>query len=218
MAQSSSIRDCKNMSRNQEPPAQSSFSQRHIITGRNEVVDEVMFLLVSVILLTEGVCLSACWDTTTPLEADPPGRRHPPGGRPPQKEVPPPGIRSMSGRYASYWNAYLLAIIPILTSETLLHENKTFQYSHFCQFRLVCEKVERQSRLPNAINQCFTNSTSTTSTVWDQQMKCVDIVCFKGFSLSQPKPQPASASATSASATMYFFQLPVNKKKSKPKN
>ena len=139
MAQSSSIRCCKNMSRNQEPPAQSSFSQRHIITGRNEVVAKVMFLLVSVILLTEGVCLSACWDTT------PPGSRTPKKEAPPRRQTPPkrrypPGIRSMSGRYASYWNAYLLAIIPRLASETLLHENKTFQYSHFCQFRLVCEK------------------------------------------------------------------------------
>ena len=57
-------------------------------------------------------------------------------------------------------------------------ENKTFQYSHYCQFRLICEKVECQSRLPNAINQCFTNWTSTTSIVSHQQKKCVDIVCF----------------------------------------
>ena len=31
-----------------------------LITGRNEVVAKVMFLLVFVILLTGGVCLSAC--------------------------------------------------------------------------------------------------------------------------------------------------------------
>ena len=43
---------------------------------------------------TVGVCLSACWDT-------PPGR-HPPLGRQP----PPHG--DCSGRYASYWNAFLL--------------------------------------------------------------------------------------------------------------
>ena len=54
-------------------------------------------LHLSVILFTGGggVCLSACWDTT-------PGTRH---------TLPPPeadsGIRSMSGRYASYWNAFL---------------------------------------------------------------------------------------------------------------
>ena len=116
-----------------------------------------------------GVCLSACWDTATPL----PGRRpscqgDPPEGGTPEKEAPPwkenpqggdpqeggtplprrstppptkreappgphprgklrgirsrptpkgeierdqiqaPHIRSMSGRYASYWNAFLL--------------------------------------------------------------------------------------------------------------
>ena len=35
----------------------------------------------------------------------PPGSRHPPRSRPPQSR--PPGIRSTSGRYASYWNAFL---------------------------------------------------------------------------------------------------------------
>ena len=47
-----------------------------------------------------GVCLSACWDTTPPPEADPPESRHPPGSRhtspqeadPPQ-EAEPPGSR-----------------------------------------------------------------------------------------------------------------------------
>ena len=92
----------------------------------------------------EGICLSACWDTTpweqthhppeqTPPGADPPGAdtpweqtppgppgadthppksRYPPGSRHPP---PPPGADptgkqtpdSMSGQYASYWNAYL---------------------------------------------------------------------------------------------------------------
>ena len=83
-----------------------------LVTGRNEVVAKVMFLLVSVILLTVGgVCLSACWDTTPPL-----GSRHPPREADPTPEADtptppeadtPPGIRSMSGRYASYWNAFL---------------------------------------------------------------------------------------------------------------
>ena len=44
------------------------------ITGY-EVVAKVMFLLVSVILLMGGVCLSACWDTPreqTPPQADTP--------------------------------------------------------------------------------------------------------------------------------------------------
>ena len=134
-----------------------------VFTGRNEVVAKVMFLLVSVILLTWG-CLPQCMlgyhtdtlpgadtphpqeqtphqsrqptgadtppqqtpprtDTprtdpyrsrhhppeqtpTTPLEQTPSRNRHPPRSTHP----PPPeadcGIRSMSDRYASYWNAF----------------------------------------------------------------------------------------------------------------
>ena len=64
---------------------------------------------------------------TPPDQADPPGpdtppqdqadtpwtRQNPPGpGRPPQTRQTPPeedcSIRSMSGRHASYWNAFLL--------------------------------------------------------------------------------------------------------------
>ena len=70
-----------------------------------------------------------------PAKETPPRRRHPWKEAPPQKETPleggiplwkeapppreasprkghpPPGTRSMSGRYASYWNAFLLSII-----------------------------------------------------------------------------------------------------------
>ena len=85
----------------------------------------------------EVVCLSACWDTPPPRSrhphpwtrhttthpppgADTPRSRHPPrpgtplGADPPDQAhpLPPRGadcsIRSMSGRYASYWNAFLL--------------------------------------------------------------------------------------------------------------
>ena len=99
------------------------------ITGY-EVVAKVMFLLVSVILLTGGVCLSACWDT--PRSRHPPKQTPPPWSRhsvnrgvclsvcwdttPPLEQTPPfpweadSGIRSMSGRYASYWNAFLYFI------------------------------------------------------------------------------------------------------------
>ena len=68
-----------------------------LITGRNKVVAKVMFLLVSVILLTGGVCLSACWDTTppckqTPLpnEAPPKREAHPWKQIPPRRRHPPP--------------------------------------------------------------------------------------------------------------------------------
>ena len=126
------------------------------ITGRNEVLAKVMFLLVSVILLTGGgVCPIACWDiyplwtppwtkagTPPGTKADtPPRPRHTPhttkadtpspGPRqtPPAPQTkahtpmwprqtplrtkgrPPPRIRLMSGRYASYWNAFLFFLI-----------------------------------------------------------------------------------------------------------
>ena len=82
---------------------------------------KVMLLQASVILSTGGVCLSACWDTTPPPPLE---GTHPPGSRPhgrthPTRADPPPGgdtpweaesgiIRSMSSRYTSYWNAFLL--------------------------------------------------------------------------------------------------------------
>ena len=67
-------------------------------------------------------------------------------------------------------------------------KTKKIQYWHYCQFRVVCEKVERQSHLPNAINQCFTNLTSTTSTVLHQQMKyCLFYLTFKITPAAQTK-------------------------------
>ena len=92
---------------------------------------KVMFLHLSVILFMGGVCLSACWDTHPqsrhPTGADTPWSRHPPEQTPPPRadthhpprSKHPPGadtsppcsacweIRATSGRYASYWNAFL---------------------------------------------------------------------------------------------------------------
>ena len=112
-----------------------------------------MFLHVSVILLTGGLRAGPPWQgepprtrqTPPPDQADPPGADTPPGpGRPPsldQAESPgsrhPPGpgrqppweqdcsIRSMSGRYAYYWNAFL--------STCALMQKKVwdFNYRHF---------------------------------------------------------------------------------------
>ena len=99
-----------------------------IITGRNEVVAKVMFLLVSVILLTEGGGLSQCMlryhhhqpregSTPHPREGStfpPPPRKEPPPPEestpPPGRKEAPPGIQSMSGRYAYYWNAFLFQV------------------------------------------------------------------------------------------------------------
>ena len=69
-----------------------------------------------------GVCLSACWDIQTPppqTRQTPPNQADPPrpGRHPQTRQTPPrPGrppqeadsrTRSTSGRYASYWNAFL---------------------------------------------------------------------------------------------------------------
>ena len=106
-----------------------------VFTGRNEVVAKVIFLHLSVILFTGGVCLNACWDTTpprsrhppgpdTPQEQTPPSQEQtppreqtppcpPPGADPPREQTPPreadSSIRSTSGRYASHWNAFLFS-------------------------------------------------------------------------------------------------------------
>ena len=86
---------------------------------------KVMFLQVSVILLTGG-CLPQCMlrchtppppGSRHPPEADtPPPQKHtPPRSRPPLEADPPPHkacweIRSTHGRYASYWDAFLFYV------------------------------------------------------------------------------------------------------------
>ena len=107
-------------------------------TGRNEVVAKVIFLHLSVILFTRWWSASLhagippCQGDPllprrppakeTPLPRRPPPTKETPlPRRPPTKETPLPrrpppgeadsGIRSMSGRYASYWNAFLFFIV-----------------------------------------------------------------------------------------------------------
>ena len=105
----------------------STLASSIFITGRNEVVAKVIFLHLFVILFTGGVCLSACWDTT-PQDQTPPDQADTPSDQadtpPDQADTPPDqadtpldqadppweahtSIRSTSGRYASYWNAFL---------------------------------------------------------------------------------------------------------------
>ena len=85
----------------------------------NEVWGKVIFseACVNNSVHRGGVCLSACWDTTTPGSRHPSKTRHP-RSRPPQEQTPldqahPRSrhphwrracweIRSMRGRYASY--------------------------------------------------------------------------------------------------------------------
>ena len=79
----------------------------NLVTGCNEVVAKVMFLQVCV--CPQGGRVSASVHTGMPCppppdQADPPPRD--------QADTPPreadSSIRSTSGRYASYWNAFLL--------------------------------------------------------------------------------------------------------------
>ena len=77
----------------------------YFFTGRNEVVAKVIFLHLFVILFTGGVSSRE----NPPCQGEPPpGRETPPAKETPRQGEPfPPAIRSMSGRYASYWNAFL---------------------------------------------------------------------------------------------------------------
>ena len=102
-------------------PAATKLGQSNVFTG---VCDSV-----------QGGVLPQCMlgyppppqDQTCPQDQTPPGTRHPPPGtRPPWDHtpppdqtppgtIPPPEIRSTSGRYASYWNAFLFSIVLIVT-------------------------------------------------------------------------------------------------------
>ena len=97
-----------------------------IFTGRNEVVAKVIFLHLSVIHSVHRGVLPQCMlgyppgadppgaDTPPPRSRHPPTAEPPPPGSSPPPPPPPPGadssIRSTSGRYASYWNAFLFVV------------------------------------------------------------------------------------------------------------
>ena len=66
----------------------------NIYPPANEVWGKVVFLQVSVILSTGGVCLGACWEIPSPRRpppGNPPTRETPYQGGPPAKEAPLPG-------------------------------------------------------------------------------------------------------------------------------
>ena len=106
---------------------------------------KVIFLHLSVILFTGGV--GDPQGRHPPADTTPLGR-HPPGRHPPE-QTPPctvhAGIRSTSGRYASYWNAILLNLDLTLNTESdrspLIFTKTTFlgyrvTFSYCC--RSVC--------------------------------------------------------------------------------
>ena len=87
----------------------------YLLPPANKVCEGYVFTPVCHSVHRGDVCPSACWDTHPPTR----GRyRHPPND---QRQTPPGtrgrhpllrsacwGIQPTSGRYASYWNAYLL--------------------------------------------------------------------------------------------------------------
>ena len=84
-----------------------------LVTGRNEVVAKVIFLHLSVIhSVHRGGGLPHCMLGYHYHPPDSPPGPDPPRSRPPGSRHPPPradsSIQSTSGRYASYWNAFLL--------------------------------------------------------------------------------------------------------------
>ena len=100
----------------------------------NEVWGKVIFSQASVILFTGGgdMCGTQACPLGTHATRHAPPRYVPPGmhspGHAPPRHTPPQGyykMRSMSGQYASYWNAFLLATMFIKV------------YKHFWSFFLI---------------------------------------------------------------------------------
>ena len=85
-------------------PTISTFSQLGLVTGRNEAVAKVMFLLMSVILFTGG---SAPGPGGSPQQTPPADT---PSGQIPLGHTP---LQTISGRYTSYWNALLPPVTKV---------------------------------------------------------------------------------------------------------
>ena len=131
-----------------------------------------MFLHVSVILFTGGASENPPrpgrhppWQGEPPLagrpprqgepppdQADSPGRETPPQTRqtPPAGRTPPPreedcSIRSMSGRYASYWNAFLSNLNCVGCQRHFHEQNGSRTYSERKFTRSKCTGEEKST-------------------------------------------------------------------------
>ena len=137
-------------------PAATKLGQGNVFTG---VCDSV----------NRGVCLSACWDTNTPPThthnppEQTPQTTHTPWSRhTPQDHTPPApgadtprtrpthppseadsGIRSTSGRYASYWNAFLFQLI--LSSQIKHQASESFYVQIRFPNELLCKSLSEES-------------------------------------------------------------------------
>ena len=106
----------------------------------------------------------------TPPQTRPPGSRHPPGSRPPWADTPPPrsrhpspreadsSIRSTSGRYASYWNAFLSFLFRVTWRTSKVCLSTTHQrYSVSMTMRTL--RLHRTRRLTcSGVYYCFSRS------------------------------------------------------------
>ena len=70
------------------------------------------------------------WEQTPP-QSRPPLGADPPGSRPPPPREADSGIRSTSGRYASYWNVFLYSTLQM--SIGFFTNTQSWQYWHYCQ-------------------------------------------------------------------------------------
>ena len=83
------------------------------------------------------LCRETPWqgEPPPPQQVDPPGKQTPPSKENPPWQGDPPGIRSMSGRYASYWNAFLFNTKISTNKTSWLHVVKNIKFKYNLQNR-----------------------------------------------------------------------------------
>ena len=102
----------------------------------------------------------------------PPRSRHPPEQTPPAADTPPPeadsGIRSMSGRYVSYWNAFLSCLF-LLTSWTVVCLTQRYVEGPYCD-QCSRDTFHLSADNPNGCIACFCTGVtrSCSSTSWNR--------------------------------------------------
>ena len=101
----------------------------YIFTARKRSYGKVMFLQVSVILLTGG------WGVGIPSCLASPRMENP---APPPGMEKPPLRRSMCGRYASYWNAFLL-----LSGQLMVCRCQDYKRCHFWGLKECLDGIEK---------------------------------------------------------------------------
>ena len=101
-----------------------------------------------------------------PGQGEPPSRarRTPPAGRPPGQGDTPPSIRSMSGRYASYWNAFLSYVFSYLEKNTV-ETNQRIIFTWHNQEAVACRSFSSVPSVQTVIVSCWLWSMVSNSPV-----------------------------------------------------